>query len=495
MRNLTTKNKLLLVVLFFSTILSLLVLVEYNGSKILYLTFSFISFYFLIFQLRKNSIFFDNFMGIFFWIGFWVNFSLKTKLKNIFPDGIGDLKYWFSDGVGNFNFSSDANDKVLVICIVAYFAIILSSYIREFFFIYKKNNSLEVDIYFYKDHKVKIISIFFIVLFFFTFINFNFEIYQRGLISDHSRIVNLFFTFILTIFLPCVVCMILNYEYRTNKSLKFSIFLSIIESFLNSTSVLSRNFIFNPFSQLIGIIKLNSFFIKFKENIFFIFFILMGLFFMLTIIVTSNLRNEVIKIKILKDDKFDNNSILVSDYRSKNFKNKNINGIATVLISRLIGIEGIMAVSSSEQLSFQLLSDAFKEKFTINKNSFYNSFKKENRVLSPCPELNEKCKNKKINSISLMGIVAFLFYSGSYIFLFTTLIIICLFCSVIEIIAYKVSHNLILCSLISQLLAYRLWHFGYLPSNSYKLILAIFMILLIIFLYRLTLKKFYKTLK
>ena len=166
MRNLTTKNKLLLVVLFFSTILSLLVLVEYNGSKILYLTFSFISFYFLIFQLRKNSIFFDNFMGIFFWIGFWVNFSLKTKLKNIFPDGIGDLKYWFSDGVGNFNFSSDANDKVLVICIVAYFAIILSSYIREFFFIYKKNNSLEVDIYFYKDHKVKIISIFFIVLFF-----------------------------------------------------------------------------------------------------------------------------------------------------------------------------------------------------------------------------------------------------------------------------------------------------------------------------------------
>lgn len=495
MIKLNTKNKILLITSFFSTILTLLVLEQYNGNKILYLVFTITSFFYLIYLLRKNSIFFDNFIGIFFWLGFWLNFSLKTKLRNTFPEGIGDLKYWFSDGVGNFNFSSHANDKVLVICIVVYFAIIFSSFIREYLFIYKKNNFLDNDIRFYKNYRTKIISIFFFILLFFSLINFNFGIYQRGIISDHNEIIKLIFTFTLTIFLPCVVCLILNYEYRTNKSLKFSIFLSLAEAFLNSTSILSRNFIFNPFSQLIGIIKLNSFLVKFKEKVFFIFFILMTLLFFLTVIISSNFRDEVFKINILNIDKFKNNSSLIIDNNSEKVDNKIVKGILTVFISRLIGIEGIMAVSSSNQLGFKLLRDAYGEKFKKNEDSFYNSFKKDFRVKSSCSNLNSKCNQDAINSITLMGIAAFLFYSGSYTFLFFTLIIICLFCSMIEIVAYNISKNLILCSLISQVLAYRLWHFGYLPSNSYKIILAILIMLLIILFYKFAINKMYKKLK
>ena len=427
MIKLNTKNKILLIILFFSTILTFLVLEQYNGNKILYLLFTITSFFYLTYLLRKNSIFFDNFIGIFFWLGFWLNFSLKTELRNTFPEGIGDLKYWFSDGVGNFNFSSHANDKVLIICIVVYFAIIFSSFIREYLFIYKKNNFLENDFHFYKTYRIKIISIFFFILLFFSLINFNFGIYQRGVISDHNEIIKLIFTFTLTIFFPCVVCLILNYEYRTNKSLKFSIFLSLAESFLNSTSILSRNFIFNPFSQLIGIIKLNSFLMKFRKKVFFVFFILITFFFFFTVIISSNFRNEVFEISILNIDKFKNNSSLVIDNNSKKIDNKIVKGVLTVFISRLIGIEGIMAVSSSNQLGFKLLRDAFSEKFKKNEDSFYNSFKKDFRVKSSCSNLNSKCNQDAINSITLMGIAAFLFYSGSYTFLFFTLIIICLF--------------------------------------------------------------------
>ena len=91
-----------------------------------------------------------------------------------------------------------------------------------------------------------------------------------------------------------------------------------------------------------------------------------------------------------------------------------------------------------------------------------------------------------------MGIVAFLFYSGSYLFLFTMLIIICLICSGIEFIATRLTNNLIFSALISQILAYRLWHFGYLPINSYKLIFSILLMVFLIFIFRSLLRKIHK---
>ena len=143
-----------------------------------------------------------------------------------------------------------------------------------------------------------------------------------------------------------------------------------------------------------------------------------------------------------------------------------------------------MAVSSSDELGFKLIQSALNEKFVRGENSFYDKFKNENRTKKDCVNQNYSNENCKINSISLMGIVAFLFYSGSFIFLFLSLSIICLFCSFIEFISYKVSNNMVFSALISQILAYRLWHFGYIPSNSYKLLLSICFIIFLIYLYR-----------
>ena len=88
-----------------------------------------------------------------------------------------------------------------------------------------------------------------------------------------------------------------------------------------------------------------------------------------------------------------------------------------------------------------------------------------------------------------MGIVAFLFYTGSYIFLFFALIAVCLICSLIETLAYKLSDNMVFAAFIAQVLAYRLWHFGYIPSSSYKLLLSICFIVFLIYLYRKLLSK------
>ena len=77
-------------------------------------------------------------------------------------------------------------------------------------------------------------------------------------------------------------------------------------------------------------------------------------------------------------------------------------------------------------------------------------------------------------TIYVPGIIAFLFYTQSLIFLFISMVILCLFCSFIEKLSFKYSYNNILFSyLIGNVLAYRLAHFGYMPQNSFKIILAI----------------------
>ena len=469
---------LIIYILFF-----LFVIYDYQGSKLIYLLFSIINLFFIQYMFRQKSIFFDKFLGLFLFIGLWTNFSIKIKLKEIFPNGFGDFKYWFSDGVGLFDFSRNSLDKVLIISIISLASIILASFIREFFFYYNKNTAVKIEKIFYKKNRFYILTFFFFFILILSLINFYFKIYQRGIINDYGFLINSVFTFMFMLFLPSFTAIIINYELQISKSLKSSIFISIFESFFNSYSILSRNFIFNPLSNFIAIFKINELKKKFSKKHFLIFFLLIIFFFLISLIVVSKERNEfsLNKVNNIEQHELDS-GIKVID--STNIFHRSAERLFRIFISRLIGIEGIMAVSSSDNLSLNLLYSALNEKFIRGEDSFYDKFKNESRSNKECKKINLAKENCSISSISLMGIIAFLYYSGSYIFLFVGLFFICMFCSFIEIIAYKISNNMVLVSLFSQILAYRLWHFGYLPSNSYKLLLSICFIIILIYLYK-----------
>jgi len=278
--------------------------------------------------------------------------------------------------------------------------------------------------------------------------------------------------------------MIINYEFYTSKSLKISIITSIAESFFNSYSILSRNFIFNPLSNFVGLFRINIKEKKFKNHTLYIFFILIFVFFITSLILVSKERGEFVTEKTDSTHK-----VLTKKKNESNYENYNsvinyFSRISKIIISRLIGIEGIMAVSSSQSLSLELFYDAVNEKFVRGEGSFYDKFKNVDRTQEDCKQKNFNKNNCTINSITLMGIIAFLYYSGSYLILIIGLMLICILCSVIEIVSYKISNNMIFCSLIAQILAYRLWHFGYLPSNSHKLLLSIGFMIFLIYLYK-----------
>ena len=152
--------------------------------------------------------------------------------------------------------------------------------------------------------------------------------------------------------------------------------------------------------------------------------------------------------------------------------------IFVLVINRFPGFEEVFFVSNkSNFLNLEFLKESFNERFDPTNLSFFEKNIKGDNFL------DKQIPNSNKYFISVPGIIAFLYYSGSFIFVF----VICLFIgttiSCIEKIVLRFFYNnVILASVISQTLAYRLLNFGYLPLNSYLLVFSIFLNLALIFL-------------
>ena len=103
------------------TLLALLVLSRYPGHGYVYVGFTIIANLLFCFGFRKNAIFFDTFIGIFFWLGFW----LKLTIRIAFFDG------FFNEPVGYFDGSGDAFDKALLVSSCGMLGLLVASFLRE----------------------------------------------------------------------------------------------------------------------------------------------------------------------------------------------------------------------------------------------------------------------------------------------------------------------------------------------------------------------------
>ena len=123
--------------------------------------------------------------------------------------------------------------------------------------------------------------------------------------------------------------------------------------------------------------------------------------------------------------------------------------------------------------NFKFLKQSFKDKFDKDKFPFY--------------ERNVQKRVKKNNytiqyGITTPGIFAFIYYSGSQFFLFVSIFFISLLVFTFERFVYFIFNNLLLCSILSQVIAYRLIHFGYMPQNTYMLLTSILITIFGLFL-------------
>jgi len=145
-----------------------------------------------------------------------------------------------------------------------------------------------------------------------------------------------------------------------------------------------------------------------------------------------------------------------------------------LILDRWVGIEGVMAVSSYPKLGWDLWKNAWKEKYSDHGTSFYD--------LEIVTTSYTNTDFSKHHFISLPGILAFFYYPGSFIFLFLAMFLVGALAAGIEISIYKLSDsNVILCSLLAQVVAYRYAHFGYVPGRSYLLFGTICLNVLLIY--------------
>ena len=142
----------------------------------------------------------------------------------------------------------------------------------------------------------------------------------------------------------------------------------------------------------------------------------------------------------------------------------------------MVGIDPLMSMSAKKELlSFDLLKESLSERFNKDEPTFYEKTFELKR--------GGIVNNTNVKGNTLLGIIPYLFYSGSLTFLIASMIVITIFSSFLEFISYKVScNNLIFSSLIGQIVAFRLIHFGFLPHQTYLYFGSILLNIVIVYL-------------
>lgn len=497
---------LFLLLIFIKTLL------VYNGNLLVYVLFSLISNYLVWFSFRKKFSFFDTFFSLFLWLGFWFKLSITLSFGN----GV------FKEGVGLFDYSGAQFDYTLIVSAVGISGVIFAGHLREFFFSYPainiKNFSKSL---LYAKYKNLILIFFFVIVVLVSFVNFYFKIYQKGLVPSEnynfifSSTIKILLLFGLTIFSS----FILYFEIISFRKLSLITFLVVvIETFLSSVSMISRAMIFGIGGLYFAMYKFTK---NLKENFNISFFsktlFLIVCFFYISVVSVNFIRMKYfyIGLSTVSNTPLDesgliinhenNNAFVKNQFLEENKKNKISNDDSVILdksklkdtysfneflylsVNRWVGIDGVMSVvGRGNILNFTLLKKSFSDRYDRYSLAFYeNTFSVK--------EIKSFDIYHNVKGNTLPGIIAFLYYSGSLLFLFVSISSLCLFASTVEFISFMISKkNMFFSSIISMVITFRFVHFGYLPHQSYLLFGSLFLVIFLVFLFFYINKKFFE---
>jgi len=448
----------LIIVLIFSTL-------NYDGNKIIFLTYGLLINLILLNGLKKDSYFFEFFFGILLWLGFW--------LKLVFI--VNYYSFAFNEGAGDIFQKMDIEnqlillDESLVISIVAFISYFTAVIFKKLLFskINYNFNKIEKKVFFSKFQNILLIILFACIIFI-AFFNLDNLIYQRGLKSQSSYnfLINGSIKWLLLFGFSSFVSFFIFINLKNKKKIYQLSFFSIIETFISNVSYLSRGMVFNALSIFYGLYKSNKIYkLNLKIKFFIIYFLLISIFFFVSTSGINYLRHNYYYNTLIKVDKkekinvFDSDKIIIQREKKYDTLSKAINEFYFLAINRWVGIDAVVSIVSKKDKNWNTFFDSFKEKYDPRKLPYY-----ERVVQIRDTKMNE---NQLNYGITTPGIVSFLFYSGSKIFLSLSFFSISLLMMFFEKFILNKTTNLIFCALIIQQVAYRLIHFGYMPLNSY----------------------------
>lgn len=445
--------------LFLTSVIGLSVVagLHYTGQWTVYLSFAIAANALLLAGFRRGALYFDTFIGIFLWLGFW----LKLSVRVAFTGGV------FSEPVGAFDGSPASFDAVLLVATASFGALLFASFVRERFFSYPAeapgcaNSGLFL---FYRKHRGIVFTVFVVAAVFFAATNVWFGIYQRGMVAGAVLPYGLsgVWKWALQFGLASMTALIVRFEIELGQRLTpLAIVVPIVEGFLSNTAMLSRGIVLN--ASAIGLGGLRTMLSR-KMRISALRFgtaaALFCLVFVASVLTVNYLRVANFN---MTEEELQATEIRAAQLRAQAYEITQ-SMTTPLFIDRWVGMEGLMAVSSSNIQGWDLWREAWEERFQEGTLSLYDS----RMIVSPY--VNPGIDRSKNHFVSLPGIVAFFYYPGSIPFLGAALILASWLAAFLEFLTYRFcGANLILCALFAQVIAFRYASLGYVPGQSYLL--------------------------
>ena len=332
---------------FFSIIITLIVLKDYEYSKLAYFVFSVLSYVFILLIFSKKMFFFEKFLLIFLWLGFWFKYSLSE----IFYSKM--LESGPSISSSNENINIFVNELLLISSFVL-LIILFAIYFRKF---------LTKDTFKYYSFKLKdknkffwcLFAVFLIIIIYLCYYNFHYEIYQRGFYTINK--INIFITTFVkwSLIYGALIALsfLLNLEQKKNLNNLLIFCISILILFFINISIFSRSMIL--YGALVLYVYFfynkNNFSISIK-NIFLVGFVLILSF--QSIFIVNDLRNfKINKLALIKDKEdrkiIEKKKILTQKENSQDPKIV-IAGFEDLIINRWIGIAQLFAVIKKRRI-------------------------------------------------------------------------------------------------------------------------------------------------
>lgn len=486
-----------LIFLVVNLILYILAIGEINFHRLLFTSLVILSVLNFLICLNTKSFFFEKFFTFYMWTGFIFSYFLHIIFF--------DQNYIFR--IGTFDFLNALHLKELYLVLIYFnLGILISIFLsRRFLKLNYKSSKYRLSNVLEKKTHILLFLIF-AVIFSIFLTNASFKLFDYYYFSDarYNFVIDSFLKWFFLYGFTSIMCIFLNLQFFKEKFLKFLFCIICIQEFLFYFSILSRGCIFNSLAIFFALVskkyvRNNYSFKFFTKTLFFIIFLFCINFYLLIDArdhnnlknfkeyrgLTSLLKNKNLDYEFDSLKNFINYKKIITirtnlisqkdpQHDEKNVFNElkpKLLSLILVVKNRIFGIDSLMAVVSYEKKGFNLLKLSLKENFEPGKSSFFDEIRLQNNP------------NELTNNLTLPSIFGFLYYTGSYFFIFISIIFILMFCNLLEKLSIFFNNNVFLSAIIGQLLAYRLWHFGYVPLNSYKLLLSIlFTILLCFFL-------------
>jgi len=437
----TRRNKTLPVILLIIWFALFLLGVHlYEGSRWLYLLFSSCYLCLIITACFYRINYAYLYFAIFLWLGYWLKLTAHTILS-----------YPYQESTGAFVSTGASLDEVLMVATVGCCGVLLAWWIYRYFVTHSTMflgpSSKNIAPSWYKNNRRLCLSLLMLMGFVTAVVNVIFGIQQSGLVP---RIIlhwplNAVTYWLLAIGFALMTTTMLGWDVSLNKRASSVAFLSLLEAFFSSVSILSRGlYIFHVIPSIVSLCSNREIIKKIRRLLIVVMSLCCVVFFVMSLFMVAALRSYYY-------------SGVLPDFRRVN--SDSTQPILRLVVDRWIGVEGLMAVASYPNKNGALFYQALVEKSEIGKIGMYQRVAKSQYLDADA---------NRFAFATLPGPMAFLYYSGSLLFVFCGMFLFTFVMMQSEKLVGFLTRNVFTCSLYGMTIANSIAQIGTTPSVLLK---------------------------